>query len=193
MIVSIHQPNFMPWYPYFQKMEMADVFVLLTHCQFEKNLFQNRFNANDQWYTMSVNKGMIPIVDKKYASPERDWKKIKKGWPKYSSVLDQFDCCISESLCDTNIAIIYRIIELLGIRTKIVLDKPSDKLSTERLVEICEQHKATTYIAGSGGSREYLNVDLFDNSNIKVLFQDQDSLIKTPIIEILYDRISKCT
>ena len=25
MLVTIHQPNFMPWYPFFQKMEEADI------------------------------------------------------------------------------------------------------------------------------------------------------------------------
>ena len=37
MILAIHQPNFFPWWPYFEKIEQADMFVFLTHCQFEKN------------------------------------------------------------------------------------------------------------------------------------------------------------
>jgi len=28
MIVTIHQPNFVPWYPFFQKIEQVDVFVV---------------------------------------------------------------------------------------------------------------------------------------------------------------------
>ena len=64
MIVSIHQPNFMPWYPYFQKMQQADIFVVLENCQFEKNGFQNRFNMNNTWYTMSTTRKLIPINEK---------------------------------------------------------------------------------------------------------------------------------
>ena len=51
MRVSIHQPNFVPWYPFFQKIKEVDVFVILKECQFEKNGYQNRFNFNDKWYT----------------------------------------------------------------------------------------------------------------------------------------------
>ena len=58
MKIAIHQPNFMPWYPFFQKVESADIFVILSNCQFEKNNFQNRFNIDDRWYTMSTNKGL---------------------------------------------------------------------------------------------------------------------------------------
>ena len=58
MIVAIHQPNFMPWYPFFQKIAAADTFVVLTHCQFEKNNYQNRFNQRERWHTLSVNKAL---------------------------------------------------------------------------------------------------------------------------------------
>ena len=58
MRLAIHQPNFMPWYPFFEKIKNCDKFIMLTHCQFEKNGYQNRFNLNDKWYTMSVKKGL---------------------------------------------------------------------------------------------------------------------------------------
>jgi hypothetical protein len=57
MILSIHQPNFLPWYQYFEEIQSCDVFVILKHCQFEKNNYQNRFSFNNEWQTMSVNKG----------------------------------------------------------------------------------------------------------------------------------------
>ena len=78
MIVTIHQPNFVPWYPFFQKMEQADLFILLGHCQFEKNGFQNRFQLENTWNTFSVKKGKEPIIEKQYINPEHDWMKIKK-------------------------------------------------------------------------------------------------------------------
>ena len=70
MRVSIHQPNFVPWYPFFQKIKEVDIFVILKECQFEKNGYQNRFNFNDKWYTMSVKKGLEPIRDKVYIDPK---------------------------------------------------------------------------------------------------------------------------
>ena len=90
MKIAIHQPNFMPWYPFFEKIRSADVFVILTHCQFEKNNFQNRFNMLDRWNTMSVNKGLEPIQNKKYLEPQRDWNKIKENLKEFKQTLDQF-------------------------------------------------------------------------------------------------------
>ena len=42
MIVAIHQPHFLPWLGFLQRMAQADVFVLLDHVQFERRNYQNR-------------------------------------------------------------------------------------------------------------------------------------------------------
>ena len=91
MKIAIHQPNFLPWYPFFQKIESVDRFVILVHCQFEKNNFQNRFNLNEKWHTMSVKKGLELINKKLYISPEKDWNKIKINLSEYDDVLSNFD------------------------------------------------------------------------------------------------------
>lgn len=184
MIVSIHQPNFMPWYPYFQKMQQADVFVVLENCQFEKNGFQNRFNMNDTWYTMSTTRKLIPINEKPYLNHQKDWLRIKNKLPEHYEVLSQFDCCISDNLANTNIEIIKRIKNILEIDTKIVLDYPTEYRSTERLVDICKKNNATTYLSGISGMR-YLNMDLFKKEKIEVIFQKEEDMIKKSVLEIL--------
>jgi len=107
-ILSIHQPAFFPWYPFFQKINNSDTFVFLTHCQFEKNGYQNRFDIDRKWYTMSTKRGLIPINQKHYINPENDWIFIKKKLSsKYNlELLSQFDDCFSSSLSETNINII---------------------------------------------------------------------------------------
>ena len=42
MIVSVHQPQYLPWLGYFDKIDRADAFVLLDNVQFKKNEWQNR-------------------------------------------------------------------------------------------------------------------------------------------------------
>lgn len=185
MIATIHQPNFMPWYPFFQKLETADVFVFLTHCQFEKNNFQNRFNMNDRWLTMSVNKGLDNICEKQYANPSRDWIKMKKGLHGYN--LEIFDDCISDNLSDTNIKIIKKICNLLNIETRIINDYDTNYKGTERLINICKSVGASKYISGIGG-RNYMDINLFLENEIELIFQDEENMIKKPILQILKEK-----
>lgn len=42
MIVSAHQPAYLPWLGYFHKIMLADIFVIMDDVQFEKNSFTNR-------------------------------------------------------------------------------------------------------------------------------------------------------
>ena len=178
----------MPWYPFFQKMDMADIFVILSHCQFEKNGFQHRFNFDDRWYSLSSFKGLVPIVDKKYVNANRDWEKIKKGLFRYADILDLFDDCISESMAETNSAIIRKVATLLNLKTIIVDDYKTDLIGTERLVDICISNNATTYISGISG-KKYLDLKLFEEKNIKVIYQDIDEMTKKPVLEILKNNL----
>ena len=186
MIAAIHQPNFMPWYPFFQKIQDSDVFVILQNCQWEKNNFQNRFNNEEGWNTLPVKKGLEPIVNKRYIAPQKNWQKIKEANPKYRSILDGFDHCIQESLAQTNVKIIKQICYTLGIKTPIVLDSPTHLLSTERLVSLCKEVGATTYLSGPSG-KKYMDVGLFKKEGINVSYQEESSMIRKPILEVLYE------
>ena len=42
MIITIHQPEHLPWLGLLNKIAKADKFVILDSVQFEKNYFQNR-------------------------------------------------------------------------------------------------------------------------------------------------------
>jgi len=183
-LVAIHQPNFFPYYPFFQKMEESDVFVILGHCQFEKNNYQNRFNKDEKWYTMSVNRGLDPINTKTYLNPNKDWDRIKNTLPSYKNILNDFDLCIGNSLYDTNVSIIMKIKDMLDIKTRILFDYPTDLLSTDRLVDLCVRNGANKYISGISGSK-YLDLELFNNNGIEVVFQTQENMISKPIIDIL--------
>lgn len=180
MIVSIHQPNFLPWYPFFEKVAQSDVFVIMSHCQFEKNNFQNRFNVDGKWYTMSVNSGNEPINCKQYMAPANDWRRICSTFPR----LRQFDDCLHESLSEMNSAIIKMAARNLGISTKFEDDFATSKKGTERLVEICQRYGATTYLSGISG-KKYLDVSKFEDVGIEVIFQDESKMNKQPLINFL--------
>jgi hypothetical protein len=184
MVITIHQPNFFPYMGIFQKIQESDIFVILKHCQFEKNNYQNRFSKNDKWHTMSVNKGLEPIVNKKYINYISDWNKIKINLYKHKEILSLFDEFITDNLSDTNTNIIIKIMSILDIKTKIVYDYDTNLNGTNRLVDLCIQYNADTYLSGISG-RNYLELDKFKKNNIQVLFQNEKDIIKKPIIDYL--------
>lgn len=178
--LTIHQPNFCPYHGFFQKMEAAEIMVILTQCQFEKNGYQNRFNHQNKWYTMRINQSLIPIKDKVYLSPEDDWQKIIDQFP----VLKKLDIIPSVNLSEMNSDIIFAAQELLGIETDIWFDHPTNLTGTARLVDICKKYKATHYLSGISGQK-YMDMKLFEDAEIDVIFQDEKTLSKKSLIEIL--------
>lgn len=176
MIVGIHQPNFCPWLPFFEKVRSSDVFVILGHCQFEKGGYQNRFFA-DGWSTMSVSRGLEPIISKIYIRPREDWDRILKKFPQ----LSRFSDCVSDSLHETNSAIIRKACRELKIKTKIVDDYPTDLTSNERLVDIVRRCGGDTYLSGLG-AKKYLDESAFNKYGIKVVFQEKVN--PKPMVEI---------
>lgn len=188
MILAIHQPNFIPWYPFFQKMQMADRFVFLTHCQYRKNYFQNRFDLNGAWHTMSVSKKVANMTDKKYMNPGKDWTKIKTNLVMYEDILSLFDDCISEDLVQTNTSIIMRISELLEFGVQFGLDFPTELTSNERLIDLCLKYGANTYVAGTG-AMDYMEVDKFLDNGISVIFQKEESKKQKSVLEVLSERL----
>lgn len=191
MTIAIHQPNFFPHYPFFQKMEQAELFVLMGACQFEKGGYQNRFKIQDKWYTMSVLSGLEPIVSKQYINPLRDIHKIAESLPEYAEIIgNHFGMSWvqnsgSAQLYFLNKGIITSIAKALKIKTPVVPDYQTALTGTARLVHICQNYGATKYLSGPSG-KNYLDLSLFEKAGIEVIFQEPQPSI--PIIQILHDR-----
>ena len=72
-IISIHQPVYLPWLGFFEKIISSEKFVLLDDVQYEKNGFQNRnkirTSDGDMWLTIPVktkSKTLLKNVEKFY-------------------------------------------------------------------------------------------------------------------------------
>lgn len=144
MRIAIHQPNFIPWFPFFEKMAECDVMVMLTQCQFEKNGLQNRQKVFGKWWTKSVYNGTEEIANKSYAD--------------------------GQDLVTVNMYWIEAIAMTLGIDTeKIFYDAETDKFGTERIIEICEEWKADEYLCNPGAIGKYLDADMMNEAGIKIV------------------------
>lgn len=180
MTISIHQPNFCPRASYFEKIAQCDLFVIMSHCQFNSEAYQHRFNIGDKFYTMPVSKRMELIGDTTYKLPFENWARITTKFPK----LHHFDDCVHMFLNKMNTNIIFKTCNLLGIKTDMAFDFPTPLRGTERLINLCKTFGADRYLSGISG-RNYLDLPMFEREGIEVIFQDETKMDKRPLCEII--------
>lgn len=189
MIVSIHQPQYLPWLPYFDKILQSDVFVYLDHVQFQKNGVQNRnkikTSQGEQWLTVPVRQKLgqsiesTEIVDarifsKHLKSMESNYKKapfFNEIFPLISETLESGFKTLGDLCChSTDWVLDY--LNYSGKRVKSsALD--IDASNSEMILKICHQFDARTYLSGQGG-KEYLDLEEFSKAKIAVEFQKYD-------------------
>ena len=190
MIVSIHQPHFLPWIGYLNKAVNSDIFVWLNSVQYRKNYFQNRTlikNTNEQplWLTLPVHSKLGMNIDAVKIAGGSWRQKIQKTvgqcysktahfaecWPTLAAALGR----ATDSLDSVNYETFTAMLELLGIPgVRILRANCLDVESpdpTVRLAHMCAKLGATRYIAGRGG-RNYLRVAEFEKLGIEVIWQD---------------------
>lgn len=204
MICAIHQPQYLPWLGYFDKLDKADVFVFLDNVQYKKNEWQNRNKIRTargwQWITVPVRYNFKQLINQVRIDNSKRWSEIHyhslltnyNKAPYFNSYSSFFKNIYSqkwEYLVDINIYFIKYLTQILGITTELIkasqLDVTGQK--TVRLVNICKKLGADTYLSGSG-AREYLDLSQFEKNNIKVVFQQ----FHHPVYKQVYPGFELC-
>jgi len=181
----------MPWLGFFHKINMADVFVVLDNVQYRRRYFQNRNKIRTkngwQWITVPLekeNRGALLIKDAVIFNDNLNWKRknIESIYynyckaPYFKYIWDEFNAIYSadySNLLDLNLALIQFIFEKLGIKRKIQLVSTlkASGFKGELIFNICKSVGAETYISGISG-KEYLDLKLFHDAGINVIFQE---------------------
>jgi len=196
-VVTIHQPDFMPWLGFFYKLSKVDYFVLLDHVEMDvKNAgwikrVKHLMNDNPQWVTIPLKhpaKGhILPIKDmvidtnnSAYLKAYRILKNIYAKHPFYKEhiyLVEEFFDFESNSVSERNFFMIKKILQLLEINLTIIksseLDVQSNK--SEMNAEIVKKVGGKTYFSGQGAI-EYQNENHFNRLNIELKVSDFDPL-----------------
>ena len=187
MIISIHQPQYLPWDNFFKKIKKSDCFIFLDNVEFQKNGLQNRNQIKTSngpiWLTVPIKQKLGQKISDVEIDNSKDWKKkhwktISENYNK-SKHFDNFkgnfqNIFLSNwnNLSELNIKIILEILMILNIKTKIY--KASDLKvkgkSTELLVNLCKKINSKTYMSGEGG-KNYLELEKFKEAGIQVIFE----------------------
>ncbi|MCW4029153.1 MAG: WbqC family protein [Candidatus Bathyarchaeota archaeon] len=202
MIVAGHQPNYLPWLGFFDKLRRCDVFIIEDNVQYEHQGFTNRNRIMTvdgvRWLTVPVEHAKWPIrinevrianrAEPKWNS--RHWLTLKHGYckaPHWNDYADFFEETYMQEwtyLIDLNMHVIRGIMHFLGIDTPLVL---SSKLGakgkkSELIIAQCKKIGADTQLAGRGG-KVYINDERFRQEGINLIFQE----FKHPIYTQAHD------
>lgn len=192
MIVGIHQPHFIPWVGYFDKMAKSDIFVLLDQVQLEKGsyMYRNRIvdvSGNVSYLTISADKHGyldksfkdIRVKDADVWMPKHlDMLKCAYGFCEYFGeiypLVEELYQTPPETVCEFDIRSIELIASILGIRTKLVMQSTIPNVEegkkNELVLNICKALGADGYLSGNG-ARKYTDENTFAQAGIMLRYQ----------------------
>ena len=169
-IVTIHQPEHMPWTGFFHKMMIADHYVILDSVQYEKDYFQNRNKVIDRNGSVDFISVPVLISNGRWKDPIREihvnlshpWQKKYLGkirgcysaFPFFKDIYPEISKIISESpatILELNMALIYFFRDILDISTPISFasEFKTDLQASELNLDLCKKHDATIYLSGA--------------------------------------------
>jgi hypothetical protein len=196
--VAILQSNYIPWKGYFDIINSVDEFILFDDMQYTRRDWRNRnlIKTRDgtKWLTIPVEaKGRFHqtieetrISDPAWASAH--WKTLTHSYAKaphfdeYAPALEPLYLDSAEEyLSKVNHAFLLAICGFLGITTTISWSSEYEAAEgkTERLVSLCEQTGATTYLSGPA-ARGYIEPHLFEAAGIALEWVDYEGYPEYP-------------
>ena len=219
MILTAHQPVYLPWLGLFHKIALADLFCYFDIVQYQRKDYNNRnkikTSNGELWLSVPVesknhlNKNVSKIlivqgnwVKKHLKSIELNYKKtpfFKDYFPELRSILINES---KNSLGHLNLKLLEYFMECLSIDTPIVKagDYSFDGIGSDLVLDMCVRLGADSYIFGEQG-KNYADVKAFKEAKIVVEFQNyihpvyrqmgRDFLPYMSIIDLLFNEGDK--
>jgi hypothetical protein len=184
MIIFVHQPEYIPWLGFFDKLARCNVFVIYDDAQFVHGSYhnRNRIRTTRGWRWLTV-----PIV---HHHPQQikdvhisgtQWRQehiniLSHNYQKapfFNDYFPQIKDALNfnhELLLGLNLHLIKVIAEILELKIKMIRSSEfpyHGQEKNEKLISICKFLGADIYLSGSGG-KAYVDEKAFKNSNIKL-------------------------
>lgn len=188
MKIAIHQPNYLPWIGFFDKLDQVDRFVILDKAQYSKGSFINRNQIKSPQgalsLTVPIKNKLKPInelvIDHQRKWQVQHWKSIEANYkkaPYWSLYKDGFEHIYHQKwdqLSSLNIMLIQHIVSLLNIKTEIFIESEFDMdfgTNNTRNVNIVSHLGGTVYVSGTG-AKAYNQPEEFTERGIELIYQD---------------------
>lgn len=193
MIVVGHQPNYLPYLGFFDKVGRCDRFVLVDNTQFVKRgpfgwIHRNRIRTREgsSWLTVPVRthgkftqKILEVEIDNQLPWGRKHWRTLLTNYrkaPHFAAHADFFEAAYLKQwilLVDLNVALIEYLLRALGLTTPVVLASRLgvEGKGTEYVIDLCRKTSATIYVSGKHG-RDYLDTAAVAAAGVDLRFQE---------------------
>lgn len=189
MLVGIHQPHYLPWLRYFEKVARCDFFILLDDVSFTRNGWQNRNRIKTgqgaHILTVPVKQKLGMPINEVLVSQQEPW--ARKHWmtlrqsyaeaphfADFGSDLESFYATPWPRLVDLNRAMFKHHLEALGLKVGWTLSSElqPEGSATERLVSLVRAVGGTGYLSGRHALGEYLDAGVFRKAGLDLWIFD---------------------
>jgi len=194
MIVAAHQPHYLPWLGYLDKLAKCDLFVVMDDLQYETQNFQNRQRMKladgPHWLTIPLARGAQTdrVLDKRIDNTGRGgrhhWQhrhrrtlEVHYGaapcFERYAADLEDIYVRRWDWLVDVDLHILDLARKWLGVTVPIVRASSLGLTGakTDRILSLCAATGASTYLSGGGGSRDYLDIVRLTHAGVTTIWQ----------------------
>lgn len=192
-VLSMHQPNYIPYLGYFYKIAKSDVFVYLDAVQYPRGqsfAARNKIKTPNgvAYLTIPVSipggrKGKAKYTEVEFADNkwiDKHLKTIQTSYKKAAHFNEIYPMLEKElksydRFVDLNIGLIERISNYLKIKTERVrlseiLEDFGQK--TQLIIDLCNKMDADTYLSGTGGGKEYNDERMLNDNNISLQYSN---------------------
>jgi hypothetical protein len=190
MILTAHQPVYLPWLGLFHKIALSDSFCYFDDVQYQVRDWNNRnkiktFNGELMLTVPVLTKGYL---DKKICQIEinndsdwrrKHWKTISLAYqhaPHFKDHSDFFGDVYQKEwtlLSDLNEYMLKYFMEALGIHVQYAKasELGFEGAKSDLVLDMCKKLKADIYIFGALG-KDYADAESFNSRGVKLYFQD---------------------
>ncbi len=190
VILTAHQPVYLPWLGLFHKIALCDTYVFLDTVKYLKQDWNNRNRikgaGGPMWLTVPVatnGTDNILLPDVRICN-EHNWR--LKHWRSITSCygraryFDQYAPFFEEvyrrkwdSLNELNNCMLLWLLEVLGIKVRFLRasELRFEGTKSDLVLDMCRKLDAKTYIFGTLG-RDYARVEDFQRAGIEPIFQN---------------------
>jgi hypothetical protein len=188
MKVAIHQPQYLPWLPYFLKIAHSDLFVFLDSVAFQKNGLQNRNRIKTaqgpRWLTVPVRQRLGQRIDETMIDNMVDWRRkhwetLRQSYARAASfrlIADELAALYGRSwerLGELDVEMCLAMMRWMGIGTPCVRSSSlqAQGSASELVLSICTEVGATRYLCGPGGLH-YLDRAAFESAGVAIQLEE---------------------